>query len=94
MFEVLESIRAEDLGSRSLFGSDDGIRIRGMQRSPQYARALSGQVGAAIPDEIQVAIICQHMGWTFEEYVRQPKWLIQAIEIKLNEEANEANSKK
>lgn len=41
MFEVLESIRAEDLGSRSLFGSDDGIRIRGMQRSPQYARALT-----------------------------------------------------
>lgn len=34
------------------------------------------------------------MGWTFEEYVRQPRWFIQAIEIKLNEEANEANRKK
>lgn len=33
------------------------------------------------------------MGWTFQEYMSQPKWLIQTIQIKLTEEAHEANKK-
>lgn len=47
-----------------------------------------------MPEEIKIAVLCQHMGWTYQQYMSQPRWLIQTLEIKLNEEAHEANKPK
>jgi len=43
----------------------------------------SGTVG----EEMSVAMLCEHMKWTWQEYLAQPLWLIQALRVKLKEEA-------
>lgn len=33
------------------------------------------------------AIVCEKMGWTHEEYERQPSWLVEILFVKWNCEA-------
>ena len=34
-----------------------------------------------------MALLCEHMKWTWQEYLAQPLWLIDALRIKLKEES-------
>lgn len=36
-----------------------------------------------------VAIICEKTGWTYEEFLRQPQWLIEIMVAKMIEDARE-----
>jgi hypothetical protein len=42
---------------------------------------------------MNIAIMCEHMKWTFQEYASQPLWLIDALRIKMKEDNKEANKK-
>jgi len=37
-----------------------------------------------MPEEMQAVALCEKFGWTYEEYLRQPLWLIQASWIKMS----------
>jgi len=50
-----------------------------------------------VPEEVSIAIVCRDMGWDYETYLNQPKWLIDTLRImksaehteqKLNEKLN------
>lgn len=51
-------------------------------------------MGGELPDEMIVAIVCEKIGWTYQEYASQPDWLISTLLIKWNEEAKHQNSQK
>lgn len=37
-----------------------------------------------------MAIICQKMGWTYDQYLRQPVWFIEVLLLKMGIEAEHA----
>lgn len=39
-------------------------------------------------EEMQAVALCEKFGWTYEEYLRQPLWLIQASWIKMSIDAD------
>lgn len=38
-----------------------------------------------------VAVVCEKMHWTYDEYLRQPEWFVDYLFIKWNAEAERAN---
>ena len=46
--------------------------------------------------EMIAALICREMGWTWEEYERQPSWFVKIISemIRAESEQTEKNAKK
>jgi hypothetical protein len=49
---------------------------------------------AKIMPELQAVIICERMGWTFNEYEAQPIWFLELLQAKLNEDGKHQNRKK
>lgn len=43
--------------------------------------------------ELDEVIICEHMHWTHEEFLRQPSWFIDALRVKMSVDAAVANEK-
>lgn len=31
-------------------------------------------------------MMCEHMHWTYDDYIAQPQWLIETLRIKLSED--------
>jgi hypothetical protein len=49
-----------------------------------------------LPEEIKETILCEKIGWTHEEYLKQPAWLIDTFLLKWsldNEHQNNQNKK-
>ena len=40
-----------------------------------------------VPEEILIAELCERYGWTYEEYLNAPDWLIETIKLKFSIEA-------
>lgn len=38
---------------------------------------------------MSVVVICQEMGWTYEQYLAQPVWFVSLIAEKLNQDGKE-----
>lgn len=41
-----------------------------------------------LPEEFGIIEICKAMGWTYDEYMSQPDWFIQAIILKMTVESD------
>ena len=44
--------------------------------------------GGVIPLEMQIAIICDKMRWTLDEYLSQPEWFIKTLILKWSVESD------
>lgn len=38
---------------------------------------------------MHIAVICQEMKWTYDEYMSQPTWFIEMIAAKMNEDGKQ-----
>lgn len=45
-------------------------------------------------DELSIAIVCKEMGWDYYTYMRQPSWLVRALNIMRAVETEEQRIKK
>lgn len=43
-----------------------------------------------LPDELKIAVVCEKMGWSYNEYNEQPNWFIETLLLKWRSE-NEVN---
>jgi hypothetical protein len=40
----------------------------------------------SIPEVLYVAVVCERFGWTYQQYLEQPQFFLEAIAVKLETE--------
>lgn len=42
---------------------------------------------AKISERMAIVLLCKDMGWTYQDYCRQPAWYLDLLELMRNEDA-------
>ncbi len=47
----------------------------------------------AVSEELKILLFCKQMKWTYTQYMKQPRWFVEALSGLLDEDTRDANKK-